>query len=553
MKLFYSVVMGKNYFLMMCGIVSALFLSCKQEEPLPVVSEAVELPSVADVFRSEFNSVYSEYRSLSEENASQGNRDIVFSGLTPLWDRATIETLSSVRVISVPFDANRQYTRVSEGLEREDLLRYRDKVSRTMLLRVESLAGESVHRSFFMTYVPTKEWLLLEKDYPKIPGAIPELFSGEIIIYSLSGIREQVVVVVNGVVRSVYHYKPKEKLRSSVYGDEAGKGWVNPVLGMECERYFVSKIYWTAVQNKDIMVETFKDASLLMGIEVLSGSFDLYELRCVQNTVTYKGDMMSIDSSFDVDQWLKQTMGWQSRFFETEMVLVGSIGSSGAGGRTTPPKVVEKLSFTQSDIKQIYDKLIKNSKFATRIHDGFNKHSAGNLLLDVKSLGSQQTYARTYHAGTRSPNGQLQPYNVEIVFNSDVIKGLPDIIIAGVIVHEMKHADIFNDMLASGVDISKISRGQILSNGVFAQNYPGYFDYYNRTQNLSATHHRMFSEVYVQDFVAALRAYDPNYSQTEYEAIVYAGLTETEVWQKLSVEKRKLYEDTFKQLRNRGK
>ena len=112
--------------------------------------------------------------------------------------------------------------------------------------------------------------------------------------------------------------------------------------------------------------------------------------------------------------------------------------------------------------------------------------------------------------------------------------------------HEMIHAEIFRKLLSLASTNGNIDTA-LITQYLNSHNYPGLFDYYiKRTVGDNNWQHEAMAAHYVNIMVNFLKqVYGTQYTNVEYETIVWMGLQGTKAWNLLPQSEKTLYLNTW--------
>lgn len=203
------------------------------------------------------------------------------------------------------------------------------------------------------------------------------------------------------------------------------------------------------------------------------------------------------------------------------------------------PNIVRPTAAFKNNKKlnKIYNDIKTKGLFKFYLQKFEPKFSVAHLLFDYKKLEDEDSDKL---AVTNSPEN----YWIKIEFNKNLDwDNIPNIVIADTFMHEMIHAEIFRKLLSEVSINGKINVDKIKLM-INEKNYPGLFDYYvQNVRGSQSQQHEMMAASYVKVMVGFLKElYGNEYSNEEYETVVWLGLKDTIAWNRLGKAKQDEYQ-----------
>ncbi|OYQ46131.1 hypothetical protein CHU92_01580 [Flavobacterium cyanobacteriorum] len=164
----------------------------------------------------------------------------------------------------------------------------------------------------------------------------------------------------------------------------------------------------------------------------------------------------------------------------------------------------------------VYNQLGGSPTFQDYLQNFDGEFSVAHLKLSAGQPGG--------HAITYPPEN----YVINITFDINILSQIPPLDVAGTMIHEMIHAEIFRKMMIAAQtgslqpeDMTVAQQTAYVQN--LQNNFPGIYDYY-----ISRYHpnwdHQMMAQHYREIIKNALREFDPFQPEEVYEAIAWVGL-----------------------------
>ncbi|UWY26333.1 hypothetical protein N4T20_11485 [Flavobacterium sp. TR2] len=216
----------------------------------------------------------------------------------------------------------------------------------------------------------------------------------------------------------------------------------------------------------------------------------------------------------------------------------GPIAGGGGSGTKNPTEttiiIITDPSFSNNPcLASIFAKLGGSATFQKYLSNFDGNFSVANLKLSASS-----TISNGVNAETSPPSNYL----IDISFNLNNLNR-PGLDVARTFMHEMIHAEMFRKLLSLSsvngeIDATKLN--QMLTQ----HNYPGLYDYYTR-YGVNGMQHEQMAAHYMDTIISFLRGYDSGLTQSQYEAIAWAGLKGTASWNALSEAKKQSITSTY--------
>ncbi|QEE50177.1 hypothetical protein FUA48_11485 [Flavobacterium alkalisoli] len=193
-------------------------------------------------------------------------------------------------------------------------------------------------------------------------------------------------------------------------------------------------------------------------------------------------------------------------------------------GVLLPFKIIIDQTFEDNDcLNSVYNQLGGSPTFQEYLNNFDDDFSVAHLKLSAASTSN--------HAITNIPSN----YTIEIVFSTNVLSQVPPLDVAGTMIHELLHAEIYRKLLmvaGTGSLYNGWSSEQwqnYLEN--LKNDFPGLYDYYLRYESnvaidgeLSDAQHQMMAQHYRDIIIQVLKEFDNTQSEDVYEAIAWVGL-----------------------------
>ena len=240
----------------------------------------------------------------------------------------------------------------------------------------------------------------------------------------------------------------------------------------------------------------------------------------------------------------------------------GDFGGGGGGpswGEYRPPvnspvlfeelfdKIDQTPSFAKSRVKDIFEKLVSESKLVSMIMKYFEgKHAIANLILTVKPIAAPQgkvIYGATYAPSKKVGKGDPGPYNIEVSINSHHVNTLTTEGLTSVLLHELLHANL----LAKALSVASV-RGVIDTEKINSGDYPAVYEAFIRKGHAPYDRdHELYGVYYKDAFISILKnVTNKSLGREAYEMLFWVGLQETEAWRRLPQETRDKYLAQYK-------
>ncbi|MBL0736983.1 hypothetical protein JI750_08825 [Flavobacterium sp. GN10] len=213
-------------------------------------------------------------------------------------------------------------------------------------------------------------------------------------------------------------------------------------------------------------------------------------------------------------------------------------GGGGGAGTTNPSEttiiIITDPSFSNNPcLASVFAKLGGSATFQKYLSNFDGNFSVANLKLSASS-----TMSNGVNAETSPPSNYL----IDISFNLNNLNR-PGLDVARTFMHEMIHAEMFRKLLSLSsvngeIDVTKLN--QMLTQ----HNYPGLYDYYTR-YGVNGMQHEQMAAHYIDTIISFLKGYDSGLTQSQYEAIAWAGLKGTASWNALTEAKKQSITSTY--------